>query len=171
MVIWLLGVSGAGKSTLGELLMEYCVKKGRKAYMIDGDFVRSFFKHDLGYSRGDRMENIKRIILAAYAVSQSGTIAIISNISPFEELRDFCRENVPDYNEIYLKRDITVCKKKDTKKMYRDNIGKTAIVGMEVAFDEPQRSDLVVDIEKQTVAQSFATICSYLKKKYPGVFK
>lgn len=170
MVIWLIGLSGSGKTTLGTRLKDYCDKSKKKTYLIDGDSVRAFFKNDLGYSREDRMENIKRIILAAYVLSRNDIIVIVCNIAPFEELRRFSRERIPGYNEIYLKKDVGVCVKADVKKMYRENMGVTEIAGLDVAFDEPLHSDLVVDVENETVDESLGKIIGYFNKKYPGMF-
>ena len=102
MVIWLLGISGAGKSTLGNLLKKYFDRKAVKSFILDGDSVRNFFDNDLDFSADERRQNIKRILLAAHALEQSGVIPIVCNISPFEDLRQFAREKFNDYVQIYL---------------------------------------------------------------------
>ena len=71
--------------------------------MIDGDQVRGFFNSDLGYSKKNREENIKRIIYAAHVLEEANIIAIVCNISPFQNLRDLCRQKFKNYSEIYLK--------------------------------------------------------------------
>ena len=74
MVIWLIGISGSGKTTLGNRLKQYLGSLNKKSYLIDGDVIREFFDRDLGYSREDRRQNIKRIALAAYVLSKNGII-------------------------------------------------------------------------------------------------
>ena len=106
MVIWLLGISGAGKSTLGNLLKQYFDRNAVKSFILDGDSVRNFFDNDLGFSVDERRQNIKRILLAAQALEQSGVIPIVCNISPFEDLRQFAREKFNDYVQIYLQKSI-----------------------------------------------------------------
>jgi len=170
MVIWLIGLSGAGKTTLGNELREYCEGLGLRSFIIDGDMVRNFYDNDLGYSREDRIANIKRIMLAAHVISKSGTIAIVCNISPFEELRQFARKKLQDYVEIYLKRNVAELQQKDTKGMYRKNKGKTDIVGLEVAFDEPRHPDMTIETGKESVEQSLKRIIDFLKRKYPERF-
>ena len=155
MVLWLLGISGAGKSTLGIKLKEYCDQLGKKSWIIDGDSIRDFFDKDLGFEREDRVQNIKRIILAAHVLSENGTIAIVCNISPFEELRQFARKKLKNYDQIYLKKNLNTSRQEDVKNMYRNNVGKTPVVGVDLQFDEPHNSDLVLDVENETVDQSF----------------
>ena len=92
MVVWLIGISGAGKSTLGVKLKRYYESNNVKTFLLDGDIVRDFYDNDLGYSREDRIANIKRIMLSAYVLEQNGIVPIVCNISPFEHLRCFCRK-------------------------------------------------------------------------------
>lgn len=170
MVIWLIGISGAGKTTLGNKLKEYFDGLRKKSFIVDSHFIREFFENDLKYSKEDRVANVKRVILAANILNENGIIAIICNISPFEFLREFARRKIKDYNEIYLKKDLEICKKDDVQKMYQNNIGKTEIVGIDLKFDQPRNSDLIIDTGKENVEESSKKIINYLKNKYPKQF-
>lgn len=167
-IIWLLGVSGAGKTTLGRMLQECLSSIGRKVYLIDGDEMRSFYDNDLGYSREERMENIKRIMFSAYTLSCSGVDVIVCNISPFQILRDFARRKLPEYNEIYLKRDLKDVMQHDVKGVYKTQQGNTHIVGVDLPFEEPVASDLTLDTSATTPQQALDMLWSFLKNKYPG---
>ena len=171
MVLWLLGISGAGKSTLGNKLKEYCDQLKKESWIIDGDLIRDFFDNDLGFEREDRVQNIKRIMLAAHVLSENGTIAIVCNISPFEELRQFARKKLKNYDQIYLRKNLESSREKDVKGIYKDHVGKTPVVGVDLQFDEPLNSDLVLDIESETVDQSFQKIKAHLKQKFPEHFQ
>lgn len=170
MVIWFIGLSGSGKTTLGNRLKEYLDRNGKDSYLIDGDLVRGFFENDLGYTPAERKANIRRIQLAAHVLSESGTIGIVCNISPFEELREFARRRISGYTEIYLKRDIAELQARDSKGMYRENLGKTDIVGLDTGFDPPLHSDIVLDTANESVSESFERVLEYLKTKYPETF-
>jgi adenylylsulfate kinase len=171
MVIWLMGLSGSGKTTLGEKLKAYLEGLGKKAYIIDGDKARAFYENDLGYTEAERFMTVKRVMLPAHVLSECGIIAIVCNIHPFEELRELARRIIHQYNEIYLEHHIDSCRERDVKSMYREHEGKTEIVGMDVRFDEPRNSDLVLDTDKETVEESFEKLLSYIKTKYPEEFE
>jgi len=156
MVIWLLGISGAGKTTLGKMLKEEYDKRGMQSFIIDGDIVRNFYDNDLGYSKEDRISNIKRIMLGAYLLEQNGIVAIVCNISPFESLREFARKKFDNYIEIYLKRDISSI---DNKKQVYDSKN---VVGVDLEFEIPQKSSLVIDTTQQTKEESLLEIIGYL---------
>jgi adenylylsulfate kinase-like enzyme len=168
MVIWFIGVSGSGKSTHGKLLREFIERTGRPCCLIDGDTVRDFFENDLGYTKEDRMANIKRIIFGAHLLAEAGIATIVCNISPFEELRSFARKKIKGYNQIYLKKELNRCVASDVKNVYRNNRGKTDLVGIDIQFEEPLSNDLVVDINRLNIDEAFAAIVAFLKKKYPG---
>lgn len=166
MILWLIGISGAGKTTIGRKLETYFQNRGQKCYLLDGDEVRNFFDGDLGYSESDREANIKRILLGAYLLDKNEIVGIICNISPFERLRKMARLKIAGYNEIYLKRDIQSSIRNDVKEMYKNNTGKTAIVGLDTIFEEPEHPNLVLDTEKLTEEETFQQIVDFVEAKY-----
>ena len=165
MVIWLLGISGSGKSTLGNKIKEYFDKQGRQSFILDGDIVRNFYDNDLGYSIEERRQNIKRILLAAYVLEKNKIVTIVCNISPFEDLREFARNKFNDYVQIYLKKEIQFAQQDDVKNVYKDNLSKTPIVGIDLVFDEPTLNELVLSVDVECVDTSFSKIVSYLTEK------
>ena len=60
-VIWLTGLSGAGKTTLASHLEKELFSRGFLTQVLDGDNVRTGINNNLGFSDGDRHENIRRI--------------------------------------------------------------------------------------------------------------
>ena len=159
MVIWFLGISGSGKTTLANALKSHFDKKGIKSFIVDGDLVRDFFDRDLGYSKKEREENIKRVMISAYVLEQNGIIPIVANISPFEHLREFARGKFDEYKEIYLKRDIASITNKDFVYKSKD------VVGVDVAFEEPKNPDLVLDTGKLSVEECLRMIDDRLDRR------
>lgn len=165
MVIWLLGISGAGKSTLGVKLKNHFDSLNIASVLIDGDLVREFFEHDLGYSVVERQHNIKRIIFAAYLLEQQGIIPIVCNISPFEALRNFAGRKLQDYVQIYLQKKLSAASGDDVKGVYHTHANNTPLVGIDIEFEEPSRSSLVLPVDEQTVEESFNNILTFLSGK------
>lgn len=152
MVVWLLGISGSGKSTLARELKKVFDEKGLKSFIVDGDYVRDFFDRDLGYSKEERIENIKRVLIAVKVLSDSGIVPIVANISPFQSLREFARKKLRGYVEVYLKRDLDKIRGKD------DVYKSSHVVGVDVEFDEPKNADLVLDTGRLSVDECVGRI-------------
>lgn len=166
MIIWLIGISGAGKTTIGKKLEDYFRGLGKKCYLLDGDEVRDLFDKDLGYSDADREANIKRIILGAYLLDKNDIVGIICNISPFESLRQLARKKIAGYHEIYLKKDIRESMRNDVKGMYKENCGKSQIVGLDTVFDPPAQADLTLEVDAMTVEETYQAVLDYIVGKY-----
>jgi len=60
-VLWLTGLSGSGKSALARELERELFNSGRQVYVLDGDNIRHGLNSNLGFSKEDRLENIRRV--------------------------------------------------------------------------------------------------------------
>ena len=60
--LWMTGLSGSGKSTIATLLEEQLVLyHGKSVYRLDGDNIRTGLNRDLGFSKSDRAESVRRV--------------------------------------------------------------------------------------------------------------
>jgi adenylylsulfate kinase len=82
MIIWITGLSGAGKSTVANGIADRFRQRGTVPLMIDGDSLREELCKDLGFSTGDRSENVRRATAVAQIAARSGIVCICSLISP-----------------------------------------------------------------------------------------
>jgi len=165
MVIWLIGLSGAGKTTLAHRLKCTLDSRGISSLLIDNDEVRNFFGSDLGFSKPDRIMSFKRTMLAAHYVGKTDTVAIVCSTAPFENLRKMAREKISNSHEIYVKASLAKCQERDVKGVYAESLGKPRLIGVDINFDEPTHSDLVIDTDDESIDQSLGRILKYLDGK------
>jgi len=95
-VLWFTGLSGSGKSTIANLVEKLLHAKGKHTFILDGDNVRHGLNRDLGFTDGDRVENIRRVAEVAKLMNEAGLIVLVSFISPFRSERQMAREMMPD---------------------------------------------------------------------------
>jgi adenylylsulfate kinase len=81
--------------------------------------MRATVCKDLGFSRWDRAENVRRIGSAARAAMADGTCAIVSAISPYRDDREKEREITGEsFIEVFVDCGIARLVERDTKGLY-----------------------------------------------------
>ena len=93
-VLWFTGLSGSGKSTVAGALEEALHQLGVSTYLLDGDNVRHGLCSDLGFTDGDRKENIRRVGEVAKLMVDAGLVVLTAFISPHRAERQMVRERV-----------------------------------------------------------------------------
>ena len=91
-LLWFTGLSGSGKSTIANLVEKKLLDMGRHTYTLDGDNVRHGLNRDLGFTKADRVENIRRIGEVAHLMVDAGLITMASFISPYRAERQMARD-------------------------------------------------------------------------------
>jgi adenylylsulfate kinase len=92
LTIWFTGLSGAGKTTISAEVARILRNRGLKVEVLDGDIVRQNLTRDLGFSRADRDENIRRIGFVAQLLTRNGVVVLVSAISPYQDVRQEVRQ-------------------------------------------------------------------------------
>lgn len=164
-VLWLTGLSGSGKTTYANRL--HSLLGGRRLEVVDGDNFRETFSKDLGYEYKDRVLNVKRIARFARMLADRGTNVIVANIAPFYEARDFIRQTIGPYVQVYLKADIGVLEKRDPKGLYAGSkTGKIGnVIGIHDLYHEPRNPDIVIDTGEKSVDEGVQKILGHLYEK------
>ncbi|MDX2226218.1 MAG: adenylyl-sulfate kinase [Verrucomicrobiae bacterium] len=122
-VVWLTGLSGAGKSTIANELEKELFLRGMQVAALDGDNLRFGLCKNLGFSREDRSENIRRAAEVARLMADHGLIVVVSLISPFRidraAAREIAREGALDFFEVYVNAPLSLCEERDPKHLYK----------------------------------------------------
>ena len=166
-VLWFTGLSGSGKSTIARLLQKRLFDKGYHVFGLDGDNIRKGLNRDLGFSPGDRSENIRRVGEVAALFARAGTIVVSSFISPYREDRRKVRAIAPDYfHNIYIKASLAACEKRDTKGLYKQaREGKIPeFTGVSAPYEEPVTPDLVIDTEAADIENCVEALVRYVER-------
>jgi adenylylsulfate kinase len=164
--IWFTGLSGAGKSTLSEIIDERLKARGRNIEILDGDIVRTHLSKGLGFSREDRDTNIKRIAFVCSLLTRNGVICISAAIAPYREARQWARQEIGDFVEVYVKCPIEVCRERDVKGLYKlvDEGKIKGFTGVDDPYEEPEHPELVIETNKETIQESVGRIFAKLEE-------
>jgi bifunctional enzyme CysN/CysC len=148
-VIWLTGLSGSGKSTIANALEKKLFSLGMHAYVLDGDNMRLGLNKDLGFTREDRAENVRRVSEVAHNLYDAGLITIVALVSPYAEDRAQAKALFPecDFAEVWVKTPAEVCAERDPKGLYKKAASGELpnLTGVGQEYEAPAEADLVLD--------------------------
>ena len=163
--VWFTGLPCCGKTTIADHVADILKKKGCKVERLDGDIIRQGLTNDLGFSRNDRDENIRRVTFVAKMLTRNGVIVLASFVSPYREQRRNARSEIQHFIEVYVRCPVEICMKRDVKGMYQKAIeGKiTHFTGVDDPYEEPEHPELIIDTDKETVEESIAKVLKTLE--------
>ncbi len=180
--VWFTGLSGSGKSTFAVALEQELVRRGRAAYVLDGDNIRFGLnaspktlvetrgysdeqakRFGLAFGAADREENVRRIGEVARLFADAGLIAIASFVSPYRKDRDAVRQvheanrtGAIPFVEVFVSTPIEVCERRDPKGLYKQ-AREAVAAGKGVGFtgvDDPYEAPLIPELTLDASTQS-----------------
>ncbi|HEY9664741.1 MAG TPA: adenylyl-sulfate kinase [Allocoleopsis sp.] len=166
-VLWLTGLSGSGKTTIAKELEKELRTRSCFVEVLDGDAVRTSLSRGLGYSREDRITNLRRIGFVANLLSRNEVVAIVAAISPYRETREEMRHTLANFIEVFVNAPIDVCESRDTKGLYAmARAGELlAFTGVDDPYEEPLNPDVVCYTAEETPAESVGKILAELESR------
>jgi adenylyl-sulfate kinase len=148
--VWFTGLPGAGKSTIAAAAEDRLIAAGQPAFMLDGDNLRDGLNGDLGFDQQARSENVRRTAHVARLLAESGTIALVSLVSPYASDRAaaaalHAAEDLA-FIEIFVNAPLELCERRDPKGLYaRARAGDLAgLTGVGAPYEAPSNPDLIL---------------------------
>ena len=119
------------------------------AYVLDGDNMRLGLNKDLGFTREDRAENVRRVSEVAHNLYDAGLITIVALVSPYADDRAHAKGLFPegDFMELWVKTPAEVCAERDPKGLYKKAAAGDLpnLTGVGQEYEVPESAELVLD--------------------------
>jgi bifunctional enzyme CysN/CysC len=148
--VWFTGLSGSGKSTVASAVARDLTARGVLTYTLDGDNLRHGLNGDLGFSAGDRTENVRRVAEVARLFADAGIVALVPLISPYRAGRAHARALHAAaglaFVEVFVDAPLDVCEARDPKGLYaKARAGElTGFTGIDDPYEPPEAPELVI---------------------------
>lgn len=168
-VLWFTGLSGSGKSTIADALERRLHARGKLTMLLDGDNVRLGLNRDLGFTEGDRIENLRRVAEVAKLMVDAGLIVICSFISPFAADRAMVRERLAgcSFHEFFVDAPLSICEERDPKGLYakarRGEIRNFTGIGS--SYERPAAPDLFLDTARHSADELADGVMRWLAER------
>ena len=166
------GLSGAGKSTIARSVKKQMEEDGFKVEVIDADIYRPVLCPDLGFSKEDRIENIRRLGFVANLLAKNGVITILAAINPYEATRKELILKGTKVKTIWINCDLETLIKRDTKGLYRkaqlpdghpDKIYN--LTGVNDVYEQPSVPDLIINTEFENIETSVKKVVDFINNE------
>ena len=164
--VWFTGLPCSGKTTIADRVAEVLRNNGHRVERLDGDIVRQGLTSDLGFTKEDRDENIKRVTFVSKLLTRNGVIILATFVSPYRERRKKTREEIGDFIEVYTRCPIEVCIARDVKGMFKKALAGeiSNFTGIDDPYEEPDNPELIVDTDKKSIDESVQKVLNKLNK-------
>lgn len=110
--------------------------------------LRGGLNADLGFSREDRLENVRRVGEVARLFAEAGLVAVVAVISPHAVARMHAREiheaaSLP-FVEVWLTTPLAECERRDPERLYaRGRRGEAeGVTGLDAPYEPPTAPEL-----------------------------
>lgn len=166
--VWLTGLPSAGKSSIARAVAARLIVDGHRVEVLDGDEIRTELTADLGFSRADRITNVRRIGLVAALLARNGVKVLVPVIAPYAVSRDAVRarhaiDGTP-FLEVYIATPLEECATRDVKGLYaRQRAGEfSGLTGVDDPYEVPERPELRLDTSGHSLDQSVDAVLELL---------
>ncbi len=166
-VVWFTGLPGSGKTTLSKAVEAELLRRGvPHVQRLDGDIVRQDLTRDLGFSKEDRDENIRRVSFVAGLLAKNGVATLCAFVSPYREARRAARARAPRFVEVYCRCPLPVLIERDPKGLYKKALAGEikGFTGIDDPYEEPEAPEVICDTDRETVEESAAKVIRYLEE-------
>lgn len=169
-VLWFTGLSGSGKSTIASKVEEALFYKGISTYALDGDNIRSGINKGLGFSKEDRLENLRRIAEIGKLFVDAGMVTIAAFVSPLISDREKVKQIVgeDDIIEVFVDTSLEECERRDVKGLYKKaRAGEIKnFTGIDALYEAPENPEIHIQTEHTKVDDAVQYIIKYLEKTH-----
>lgn len=160
--IWFTGLPSSGKTTLAKKLNEYL-----NCIWLDGDNFRQHISSDLGFSKKDRIINLKRVIGCCKILNAQQFNVITSFISPSNYINELVKKEL-NAIIVYLNTPIDICIARDVKGLYKKALAGEIkdFTGINSEYLVPTVADLILDTNKKKKDECVKCILVVLTEKF-----
>jgi sulfate adenylyltransferase len=166
-VVLFTGLPASGKSTLARAVAVTLLEEGRgPVTILDADEVRRRHWPELGFSKEDRDENIRRLGRMAADQATGGGVVLCAAIALYDSVRKEARrlvEQVGRFLLVHVATPLAVCEERDPKGLYvKARSGKMShFTGVSDPYETPGDAEISVasgDLEPREEARKVARL-------------
>jgi adenylylsulfate kinase len=145
--IWLTGLPSSGKTTLARVLSDLLAERGISVQVLDSDELRARLTPNPQYSPEERDWFYEMITLLAELLTVNGVNCMIAATAPRRAYREWARNHISRFAEVYVDCQPDVCQERDPKGLWKQaRQGEiTSLPGSGTPYEPPEAPEGHVD--------------------------
>lgn len=162
-IVYITGLPGSGKSARARALLQLLADRKITASYLRLDDIRKEIVPEPEYTEEEREKVYAELCRRGLELYRQGKNVILDATAYRRKWRNMLREQVKDFLEVYIKCDLETCIQRESKRkagpvmadMYnkalerkrtgKDIPGLGEVVGVDVAYEENEKAELVID--------------------------
>jgi len=146
------GLSGSGKSEIARAVERRLFDLGRLAAVVDGAALRAGINRDLGFSKAERSENLRRGMEVSKAMNDAGLVVLAVFTAPEAAVRDRARDLVgaDRFALVHVSTPLEACRTRDSSGLYAAAARGSVkdLPGVDFDYEAPAAADLVLPLHE-----------------------
>lgn len=162
--VWLTGLPGSGKTTLAQGLGDRLREGARPVQILDSDELRAVLTPEPTYSLEERDWFYRVVAFIAGLLTQNGVNVLIAATANRRRFRDYARQRIERFAEVYVACPLRICMQRDEKGIYEKALrGQSDTVpGLQVPYEPPAHPAARVDTDQTPPHQGVQQILKAL---------
>ena len=153
-LFWVTGLSGSGKTTISQKINNRITDMYGPTLLVSGDNLRRNFNFK-SYSYKERLKLSKKFCKFAKFIVDQKINLIFAVVGMMHAPRKWCRNNIDNYVEIYIKSDIKKIINLKKKKIYH-NKNSGDLVGISIKPELPKKPNIVIKNDFKKTSKELA---------------
>lgn len=162
-VVWFTGLPGCGKTTIAQRVKAMLIERGTSVKVLQLDEIRRAITPQPRYTEEERDIVYASLAYMAKLLSEAGVNVIVDATANRRRYRDFARELIPKFAEVFIRAPLEVCMAREAKRkaafspkgIYKKAaVERAAVPGVNVAYEEPLAPEIDIDTTRLSIEQS-----------------
>jgi adenylylsulfate kinase len=171
--IWITGPPASGKSVLAQGAAEAVRAGGERVRVLELDEIRKTLTPAPTYSDAEREVVYRALAYMAILLTEAGMPVIIDATAHRRAWRDLARAGIPRFGEVQLRCPVAVCRERERRRVgghaprgiyARAGAPGATVPGVDVAYEEAQAPELVLDTSAEDAASCVAKIVALARR-------
>jgi adenylylsulfate kinase len=162
--VWITGLPASGKSTIAAKLITQLNARGVDVALLESDELRKIFTPHPRYDPEERDMFYRQMVYVGVLLTQHGVPVVFDATANRRVYRDWAREQISKFVEVYVECPLKTCMARDPKGIYRRaREGQAETVpGLQTTYEAPEKPEVVLHGDRDAPEEAARRIVAKL---------